>query len=329
MRKAAVFIALAFQLIVLLVMAGQREYIVRAGDRLYLRTAPIDPRDLFRGDFVRLDYPFSRIGPRQLGDQLTLDDLRKGMRVYAVLQPGPEGLAELDYLTASEPDGGLFIRGRVRSTYGSAHIAYGIEAYFVEQGKGLEIEQKRGTRGGMQVPMEVEVALGGSGTAVITGHRWSRLGIALQIETVTLENQRDRVADIRLTLTLKNTSQQPLALLDLPFHCSFELVATMWSSQDWQPASDHCEGVAAGAGDVIVLEPGRERAFEMLMSDSRWQLSTGGQPQPVSIMDLPNERFRMVYRVPPAPALAQLEQNALIWRGHLPSRAFSGRGFID
>jgi uncharacterized membrane-anchored protein len=37
-------------------MAGEREWIAKMGTRISLRTAPIDPRDPMRGDYVRLDY---------------------------------------------------------------------------------------------------------------------------------------------------------------------------------------------------------------------------------------------------------------------------------
>jgi uncharacterized membrane-anchored protein len=56
MRKTFIILAVILQLVVLAYMAGEREYILRRGKVIYLRTAPIDPRDLFRGDYVRLNY---------------------------------------------------------------------------------------------------------------------------------------------------------------------------------------------------------------------------------------------------------------------------------
>ena len=37
-------------------MAGEREWVAKTGTEISLRTAPIDPRDAMRGDYVRLDY---------------------------------------------------------------------------------------------------------------------------------------------------------------------------------------------------------------------------------------------------------------------------------
>ena len=61
MKKSFVILAVILQLIVLAYMAGEREYVLRNGKVIHLRTAPIDPRDLFRGDYVRLNYEISRI----------------------------------------------------------------------------------------------------------------------------------------------------------------------------------------------------------------------------------------------------------------------------
>lgn len=52
----------------------------------------------------------------------------------------------------------------------------------ISYSKGLELERR--ARAGMQdrnqVPMEMQVALGHDGTAVLTGHRWNPLGIEVQ-----------------------------------------------------------------------------------------------------------------------------------------------------
>ena len=57
MRKAAIITAILAQVLILAWMAGQREWILRTAPRIWLRTAPLDPRDLFRGDYTTS--PFS------------------------------------------------------------------------------------------------------------------------------------------------------------------------------------------------------------------------------------------------------------------------------
>ena len=63
MRKAFILAAIILQVMVLAYMAGEREYILKNGKLIHLRTAPVDPRDLFRGDYVRLNYEISGSRP--------------------------------------------------------------------------------------------------------------------------------------------------------------------------------------------------------------------------------------------------------------------------
>ena len=75
MRKTFIFLTILLQSLVLGYMAGEREHILRNGKIIYPRTAQIDPRDLFRGDYVRLHYEISSIPAHNLpqGDSATLD----------------------------------------------------------------------------------------------------------------------------------------------------------------------------------------------------------------------------------------------------------------
>ena len=50
MRKLLIVAAVAAQLLVLGWMAFEREWVVRTGRVVYLRTAPVDPQDPMRGD---------------------------------------------------------------------------------------------------------------------------------------------------------------------------------------------------------------------------------------------------------------------------------------
>ena len=70
MRKAAIITAILAQVLILAWMAGQREWILRTAPRIWLRTAPLDPRDLFRGDYVTLRYDIAAIGAEKFGPAL-------------------------------------------------------------------------------------------------------------------------------------------------------------------------------------------------------------------------------------------------------------------
>lgn len=94
MRKPYIILAIFLQLIVLAYMAGEREYILRNGKVIHLRTAPLDPRDLFRGDYVRLNYEISRIAVNMIKGANGDTEIKKGAKIYLNLKEGPNGLYE-------------------------------------------------------------------------------------------------------------------------------------------------------------------------------------------------------------------------------------------
>ena len=323
MKKLAIIAAIVFQVAVLIYMAGQREYILAAGQTVYLRTAPIDPRDIFRGDYVRLNYEISTLAPDQFQESIDYKNLRKGTPVYAQLLPGPRNLAEFVAMSTQVPASEPFIRGRVRSAWSQqVNIKYGIEAYFVEQGQGLVLEEKRGDRNSIQIPMEMEVALSSSGIAVIKGYRWSSLGIGLEvIRPTNQERNTQPPVSVSVRLTLQNTSEQPLALAILPENCSFSLQRGPWGQTQWQLANDPCTNTTPTDNDILVLQPQQQYSEEFDFAEPRWQLRVGEELKEIS--ELQGDSFRLVYQPP------VLANNDSVWQGKLPSRAFNGRGRID
>lgn len=181
MRKTFILLAILFQFLVLAFMAGEREVILRTGTIVHLRTAPIDPRDIFRGDYVRLNYEISQIPLDKLTATKGLKELPKGTPLFVKLIEGPNGLFEPAGVSLEKPQEGRFIRGRTRFHHAvlrpgfPAWVDYGIEAYFVQQGKGQRIENRRGGRSQVQVPLEMKIAISSSGKAVIKGYHWSPL----------------------------------------------------------------------------------------------------------------------------------------------------------
>jgi len=175
MRKFLIICAAVLRILLLAFIGGQREYILRTGRTIYLRTVPVDPRDFFRGDYVRLRYEISDIDSKYYRDGLlteTKNEIR-GKQVYVVLKVDGNDLANIVYVTDKKPaKGQLYIRGRCSDDYYSWHVyinvLYGIEAYFVEQGKGKELENRAF---GSNTAFDMKVALGGNGIAVLNGYR--------------------------------------------------------------------------------------------------------------------------------------------------------------
>jgi uncharacterized membrane-anchored protein len=163
-------------MLVLLALVEQRARILRGGTEIRLKTVPIDPRDLFRGDYVILAYPISTVEADAAGKT----DFERGERVYVTLGRDEQGFAKAIGVTRDWPkvgDGTVVIAGRVTSTSTCAtnangdfdcsgrrnrlRVAYGLESYFVPQGEGRAIETTDKAR------IEVVAAVSSSGEAAI------------------------------------------------------------------------------------------------------------------------------------------------------------------
>jgi uncharacterized membrane-anchored protein len=136
-----------------LLMVQDRARILSRGQEVTLVTQPVDPRDLFRGDFVVLGYEIGTLDLRVLpGDHR----FRRNEPVWVTLAPDAEGIARPVRVDAARPPqaAGPVIRGRVTSAIGcsgtgectSLRVAYGLESYFVPEGEGREIERARNAR---------------------------------------------------------------------------------------------------------------------------------------------------------------------------------------
>jgi uncharacterized membrane-anchored protein len=335
--KYMVPLAVAAQLVVLAWMAGEREWILRTGQVVHLRTAPIDPRDLFRGDFVRLHYEINNVRGENLDPPAAAAPERTRHQVmYTRLRPAGEGLYEAAGTSSARPTDGLFIRGRTEDSWrlgwrGAGHtlVKYGIEQLFVEQGTGRAIEERRGARGELQIPMEVEVAIGRSGTAVIRGYRWSQLGMRLEVVRRP-EPRRPNAPppegplSPKIRVTLANTSDAPLALMDFADHCVFHLLPVEWMPTPRLPATQACNAARPTAADVITLAPGQAHSVELDLSEPRWHVLKDGKPVEIGALQ-GFSQFRIEYRTPQAPPAEAKE----LWRGRLASQAFNANGIVD
>jgi uncharacterized membrane-anchored protein len=336
MRKPFIILAVILQLIVLAYMAGEREYILRIGKVIHLRTAPLDPRDLFRGDYVRLNYEISRIPVTMIKGADRAAEIKKGTKIYATLKEGPNGLYEPVNAGLQKPQEGLYLTGRIPYPYPKLQtgnpiwINFGIEAYFVEQGKGRDIEKRRGNRTDVQIPLEMEIAVGPNGKAVIRGHRWSPLGIGLVWLRNPPSNSEEGEASLSAAfqLTLANASDKPLAVVDLPQYCSFSLESVSWAKKSWALAHNPCEEVFPSDFDVVILAPGQQRRFDFDFSTERWLVKDNNNVRQIGTLNR-TEQFRIVYRPPGEEQCRLLSRQDIIWHGYMPSRVFHGRGQID
>jgi len=163
-EKGILFGAVVFQVLVLLSMIISHAIPLATGDTILLRVIPVDPRDLFRGDYVILSYgEMSRMMPKEIGAQ-NYNNWREyaGRTVYVSLVPDDDGKHwNPTEASLNRPARGRFICGRIDSWN---RIEFGIESYFVEEGKGRDIE-----RAIRDKKVSAEVALTADGKAALKG----------------------------------------------------------------------------------------------------------------------------------------------------------------
>jgi uncharacterized membrane-anchored protein len=284
-------------------MAGEREWVAKTGTEISLRTAPIDPRDPMRGDYVRLDYEVAQV-PRRLchdGVEAWFDEVQpygrkwRDHRVYAELQLRDEGIAEVISISDQKPSGGLFLRGRVASISGnSVQVRYGVEAFFMEQGTAREFEDQL-RREKLGVPVNALVAVGGNGLAVLTGYRWEPLGITLTFDWEEREadppNQRPTRSIVGITVQLKNHSEEPVAVVDRDGGGSFRLVRNeRWNPNQYRWVGEESSPPGPSAAEVVVLQPGKTHETFLDVTKPPWFVTRvdpgeGKGPLPMSALE--------------------------------------------
>lgn len=132
-EKLVLLLGCTFQLLVLVAMIALRMVPLLTGDTLLLRVFPVDPRDMFRGDYVVLSYDFSR----PPGAFPT--NAMNGTTVYAQLEPEADGRHwRTAGFSTTPPAQGKFIRGRLIA---GNRAEFGIESYYVQEGQGPKYEQ--------------------------------------------------------------------------------------------------------------------------------------------------------------------------------------------
>ncbi|HET7832722.1 MAG TPA: GDYXXLXY domain-containing protein [Gallionella sp.] len=166
------------QIAVLLGMIGMKQWTLDTGTPVVLETAPVDPRSLFSGDYVRLGYTISNLRLDQLGGDR---EFKRHDRIYVALQTGtPYAMPVAIYHQMPAARAGqVVIRGEVEhmgsefwnprtqnieKDVRNVLVRYGIENYYVPEGTGRALERPAGN-----AKIAVRVAVDRSGTAGILG----------------------------------------------------------------------------------------------------------------------------------------------------------------
>ena len=143
MEKKTLFLTIGvFWLVIILGFIAIKEFTLQTGKEVLLKTVPIDPRDLFRGDYVILRYDISNLDLNAIPTDYK--DFKSKDKIYVSLNI-QDGYGIPSKLHKEPPEEGLFIKGIVKDAGNNmVAVEYGIENYFVPEGKGRNIEQARG-----------------------------------------------------------------------------------------------------------------------------------------------------------------------------------------
>jgi uncharacterized membrane-anchored protein len=167
-ERKVLLVTVAAQLVILVGMIALRAVPLMTGQTVLVRVVPVDPRDLFRGDYVTLSYDFSRV-PREGIEGLSEKERgswskSEGRTVYVPLVPDTNGVhLRAEKVTVVKPAAGPFLKGHMKR-HGS--LEFGIEAYYVQEGAGLRYEQAIRDR-----QLTAELAVTSGGQAALRGLR--------------------------------------------------------------------------------------------------------------------------------------------------------------
>lgn len=149
-------ILIALQSVVLVAMIGMKQWTLSTGIPVMLETQPIDPRSLFQGDYVRLNYTISTLDLATLSSDRPF---KAHERIYVLLRKGNPYWAPVSIhheRPGMRPDH-VSLKGMVmragsrrwdqasRSWEATEHLTvrYGIENYFVPEGEGRDLERPK------------------------------------------------------------------------------------------------------------------------------------------------------------------------------------------
>ncbi len=146
-----------FQVLILVGWTAYNEVSLATGKEVVLQAAPLDPFDPFRGEFLQLRYDIST-----LRNVPGLSTLESGGRAYVRLEQHGEVWTAVEVSGTKHEDWDVFIAGKMNFiSPTTATLTYGIESYFVPQGKGPEIERAQ--------DIKARVRINGSGQGFIVG----------------------------------------------------------------------------------------------------------------------------------------------------------------
>jgi uncharacterized membrane-anchored protein len=150
-------IVVLLQVLILVGWTSYSEVSLATGREVFLQTVPVDPTDIFRGEYVQLRYQIST-----LRDIPGISTLETNKKAYVHLEQDGEVWNATEVSNTKNDNWDVFIAGEVDSLFPSqVRLTYGIEQYFVPEGKGQAIQNAR--------DIKVRAVINSAGQAFIKG----------------------------------------------------------------------------------------------------------------------------------------------------------------
>lgn len=150
-KKQILFAGLV-PLVILLAMTVLPILTILFGEEILLQTRPYDPRDLFRGDHVVLNYEIDEVDiekfPEELKEENAYEKYRN-KKIYAVLKK-EEQFYNIDYMTYEKPRDNIYLTGRLSYFHPfqssdlkiqNIQVDYNLDKYFVPENTGTDLEE--------------------------------------------------------------------------------------------------------------------------------------------------------------------------------------------
>lgn len=182
-RTPVLALALCFgwQVALLLSVIGYRQALLASPTVIRLKTEPVDPWNLFRGEYVWLGYDISSVDGVLVDP--AVNEVRGGQLVFVAVKEGEDGfwhamgvalqrpVTKADEVVLQGHSNSWWNREQPTPPFGtrpvagmsSIRISYGLEAFYVPQGESERLQP----RPGRQETLVVEAAVSRSGRAAI------------------------------------------------------------------------------------------------------------------------------------------------------------------
>jgi len=145
---AAILVA-GLQTLILGYIIQSRASILASGTEVLLKTAPVDPRDFLRGDYVVLNYDISSVPVSTVTGGIPAEAGEQTLWVRLKRQPdGFWGIVESSFKELPAASDTVVLRSKPFYSYGpndgeTIRVEYGIERYYVPEGEGRPLEEAR------------------------------------------------------------------------------------------------------------------------------------------------------------------------------------------